>query len=51
MPAPTQNSTALSFEDGSGRRIEPETIRRVKLNLLGKRSVDSGAAFDIEEPV
>lgn len=30
---------ALFFEDGAGRRIEPETIRRFKLNLLGKRSV------------
>lgn len=33
---------ALSFEDGTGRRIEPETIRRFKLNLLGRRSVEVG---------
>ena len=33
---------ALSFEDGSGRRVEPETIRRFKLNLLGRRSVRAG---------
>ncbi len=30
---------ALAFEDGAGRRIEPETIRRYKLNLLGQRSI------------
>jgi len=30
---------ALALEDGSGRRIEPDTIRRYKLNLLGQRSV------------
>ncbi len=42
---------ALSFEDGSGRRIEPETIRRFKLNLLGQRTVDSGPAIsEIVEP-
>ncbi len=35
---------ALSFEDESGNRIEPETIRRFKLNLLGERSVDAGGA-------
>ena len=28
---------ALAFEDATGARIEPETIRRFKLNLLGKR--------------
>ncbi len=33
---------ALYFEDGGGRRIEPETIRRFKLNLLGRRSVRVG---------
>lgn len=31
---------ALYFESSSGRRIEPDTIRRFKLNLLGQRSVD-----------
>lgn len=35
---------ALFFEDGAGRRIEPETIRRFKLNLLGRRSVRVDAA-------
>ena len=30
---------ALAFEDGAGRRVEPETIRRYKLNLLGQRSI------------
>lgn len=33
---------ALAFEDEDGRRIEPDEIRRFKLNLLGRRSVDSG---------
>ncbi len=33
---------ALRFEDEDGVRIEPETIRRYKLNLLGKRAVDAG---------
>jgi len=33
---------ALYFEDGTGRRIEPETIRRFKLNLAGRRSVRVG---------
>lgn len=41
---------ALSFEDESGQRIEPETIRRFKLNLLGQRTVDAGVtASEIEE--
>jgi NAD-dependent dihydropyrimidine dehydrogenase PreA subunit len=35
---------ALYFEDEAGRRIEPDTIRRYKLNLLGKRAVDAGEA-------
>ncbi len=30
---------ALWLEDGQGRRIMPETIRRFKLNLLGRRAV------------
>jgi NAD-dependent dihydropyrimidine dehydrogenase PreA subunit len=34
---------ALHFQDQAGRRIEPDVIRRFKLNLLGKRSVDAGA--------
>jgi NAD-dependent dihydropyrimidine dehydrogenase PreA subunit len=32
---------ALHFEDETGRRIEPEQIRRFKLNLLGSRAVDA----------
>ncbi len=35
---------ALAFEDGAGRRIEPDVIRRFKLNLVGRRAIDSGAA-------
>jgi ferredoxin len=35
---------ALSFEDERGSRIEPATIRRFKLNLLGERKVDAGGA-------
>lgn len=35
---------ALYFEDGTGRRIEPDTIRRFKLNLAGRRSVKVGRA-------
>jgi len=34
---------ALHFEDATGRRIEPDTIRRFKLNLAGRRSVDVSA--------
>jgi NAD-dependent dihydropyrimidine dehydrogenase PreA subunit len=33
---------ALFFEDDDGARIEPDVIRRFKLNLLGERRVDSG---------
>ena len=32
---------ALAFENEAGERVEPETIRRFKLNLLGKRSAAS----------
>jgi len=32
---------ALAFEDDQGRRVAPETIRRFKLNLLGRRAVES----------
>jgi hypothetical protein len=42
---------ALSFEDRGGRRIEPEVIRRFKLNLLGQRSVDTGSNDNPREPV
>ncbi len=33
---------ALFFEDESGKRIEPDTVRRFKLNLLGQRAIDAG---------
>lgn len=33
---------ALYFEDPTGRRVGPDVIRRFKLNLLGRRSVDAG---------
>jgi NAD-dependent dihydropyrimidine dehydrogenase PreA subunit len=33
---------ALSFEDEEGRRVEPDVIRRFKLNLFGQRAVDAG---------
>ncbi len=33
---------ALAFEDEGGRRIEPDTIRRFKLNLLGTRRIAAG---------
>ena len=34
---------ALYFTDDAGRSIDPQVIRRYKLNLLGKRGVDTGA--------
>jgi NAD-dependent dihydropyrimidine dehydrogenase PreA subunit len=33
---------ALFFQNAEGARIEPEWIRRFKLNLLGERKVDAG---------
>jgi len=33
---------ALAFEDSDGSRIEPDVIRRYKLDLLGRRAVDAG---------
>jgi len=33
---------ALFFQDESGARIEPDIIRRYKLNLLGQRSIEAG---------
>jgi NAD-dependent dihydropyrimidine dehydrogenase PreA subunit len=33
---------ALFFEDEAGERIQPDVIRRFKLNLLGRRGVDVG---------
>ncbi|MBJ19212.1 MAG: hypothetical protein GY910_07610 [bacterium] len=35
---------ALFFQDSDGARIEPDVIRRFKLNLLGQRSVDSSSS-------
>lgn len=32
---------ALAFEDQSGRRIEPEVIRRFKLDLMEQRKLDA----------
>jgi ferredoxin len=40
---------ALSFEDERGSRIEPATIRRFKLNLLGQRRVDAGTEMSDSE--
>ena len=37
---------ALRFEDAEGHAIEPEVIRRFKLNLLGKRTVDTDGPPD-----
>jgi len=34
---------ALFFKDSEGARVEPEVIRKFKLNLLGKRKVDANA--------
>jgi NAD-dependent dihydropyrimidine dehydrogenase PreA subunit len=34
---------ALFFTDEAGRRIEPDAVRRYKLNLFGTRGVDTGA--------
>jgi NAD-dependent dihydropyrimidine dehydrogenase PreA subunit len=36
---------ALHFEDEKSQRVEPDTIRRFKLNLMGRRAV---AAADVE---
>ena len=41
---------ALYFEDERGRRVAPDTIRRFKLNLLGRRSVDAGAPESAPPP-
>lgn len=35
---------ALFFEDENGARIEPDVIRTFKLNLLGKRSLDTASS-------
>ena len=34
---------ALFFQDPTGARIDPDVIRRFKLNLLGQRSVETPA--------
>ena len=34
---------ALFFKDSDGARVEPEVIRKFKLNLLGKRKIDANA--------
>ncbi len=34
---------ALFYQDEEGQTIAPDTIRRFKLNLLGRRAVDAGA--------
>jgi NAD-dependent dihydropyrimidine dehydrogenase PreA subunit len=41
---------ALWFEDEQGQRIEPEQIRRYKLNLLGQRTINTEDQF-IKPPV
>ncbi len=43
---------ALAFAAPDGRRVEPETIRRYKLNLLGRRAVraSDGEAPHPQEP-
>jgi len=35
---------ALALEDETGRRVEPAVIRRFKLTMLGRRTVDAGGA-------
>jgi len=41
---------ALHFEDESGRRIPPETIRRFKLNILGRRAIDADGGEKAPSP-
>jgi len=36
---------ALSFRSPAGEQIAPDTVRRFKLNLLGKRAADSASGF------
>ena len=40
---------ALYFEDETGQRVEPATIRSFKLNLMGRRAVASPEAADSSE--
>jgi NAD-dependent dihydropyrimidine dehydrogenase PreA subunit len=37
---------ALCFEDHAGQRVEPDTIRSFKLNLMGRRAVASPEATE-----
>jgi Fe-S-cluster-containing hydrogenase component 2 len=41
---------ALCFENEKGERIDPEEIRRFKLNLLGSRTVTAPPRPEAEEP-
>lgn len=41
---------ALAFENEVGERVEPETIRRFKLNLLGRRTVAAHSDASSESP-
>ena len=41
---------ALFFENEQGERIEPEEIRRFKLNLLGSRTVAAAPGPEVGEP-
>jgi hypothetical protein len=38
-PTHWRTQDALAFAAPDGRRVEPETIRRYKLNLLGRRAI------------
>jgi NAD-dependent dihydropyrimidine dehydrogenase PreA subunit len=42
---------ALAFQDSEGRRIEPDTIRRFKLNLLGRRMVNTAGQRAHSDPI
>ncbi len=39
---------ALAFETPHGQRVEPDTIRRFKLNMMGKRAVQVQQARQVE---
>jgi NAD-dependent dihydropyrimidine dehydrogenase PreA subunit len=41
---------ALAFEDDAGRRIEPDVIRRFKLNLLGTRTISAESVREAPPP-
>ena len=40
---------ALAFETPTGRRVEPDTIRRFKLNMMGKRAVQVGQIQKVQQ--